>query len=93
MKGNRMRKYAPLLFVAFVSMLFLAGSASAQAMVRTDVPPVLLSGMDAYKPGNPEQAIKASIKNSPLDGTPGVAGEAVNLREAQGMYGHSSGSM
>jgi len=81
-----MRKFV-LLLIVVLSALFFAGRASAQAVVRTDIPPVLLSGMEAYKPGNPEQAIKAWTKNSPLEGTQTAADEAINLRQAQSNYG------
>jgi hypothetical protein len=82
-----MRKSASLLFAALVCTLYFAGSARAQAITRTDIPPVLLSGMEAYKPGNPEQGIKAWTKNSPLDGTPAAADKAIDLRQAQSVYG------
>jgi hypothetical protein len=82
-----MRKSVSLLFAALVCTLCFSGSAQAQAVVRTDIPPVLLSGMEAYKPSNPEQAIKAWTKNSPLDGTPAAADKAIDLRQAQSVYG------
>ena len=81
-----MRKSA-LLLIVVLSTLFFAGRVPAQSVVRTDIPPVLLSGMEAYKPGNPEQAIKAWTKYSPLEGTPAAADEAINLRQAQSVYG------
>jgi len=82
-----MRKSALLSSAVMLCSLFFVGSGRAQAVVRADIPPVLLSGMEAYKPGNPEQAIKAWTKNSPLEGTQAAADEAVNLRQAQGVYG------
>jgi len=86
-KGIRMRKSASFLIVVLSCTLFFAGSASAQSVARTDIPPVLLSGMEAYKPGNPEQGIKAWMKNSPLEGTQAATDEATNLRQAQNVYG------
>src|SRR5580704_17778882 len=82
-----MRKSASLLFAAFVGMLLFGGNASAQSVVRQDVPPVLLSGMEAYKPGNPEAAIKAWTKNSPLEGMQAGTDAANNLRQAQALFG------
>lgn len=82
-----MRKSASLLFAVFIGMLLFGGSASAQSVVRQDVPPVLISGMEAYKPGNPEAAIKAWTKNSPLEGTQAGTDAANNLRQAQGIFG------
>jgi len=38
-------------------------------------------------PGNPEQAMKAWLKNSPLDGTQMVSDEANVLRQAQNQFG------
>jgi hypothetical protein len=82
-----MRKHVLFAFLAvYVTLLFL-GSASAQVIARTDVPPIVLSGMEAYKPGNPEQAIKAWTKNSPLEGTQVVVDETANLHQAQNLYG------
>lgn len=78
---------ASLRFVFLAYILIFAGSALAQTVARADVPPVLLSGMEAYKPGNPELAIKAWTKNSPLEGTQAAADESINLRQAQSVYG------
>src|SRR5271155_3160213 len=86
-KGNRMRKLASLTFVVFLGTLCFATTARAQAVARQDVPSILTSGMEAYKPGNPEQAIKSWTKNSPLDGTQAALEEAENLRQAQRLYG------
>ena len=82
-----MCKSASLLFAVLVSMLLFGGRASAQSVVRQDVPPVLLSGMEAYKPGNPEAAIKAWTKNSPLEGAQAGTDAANNLRQAHGLFG------
>ena len=82
-----MRKSASLLLAAFVCTLLFAASAFSQSVVRQDVPPILISGMEAYKPGNPEQAIKAWTKNSPLEGTQMATDVAYNLRQAQGLFG------
>jgi len=87
MKGLRMRKSASFFFALIAITLFSAGRASAQSVVRQDVPPPLISGMEAYKPGNPEQAMKAWLKNSPLDGTQMVSDEANILRQAQNQFG------
>ena len=78
---------ASLRFVFLACTLIFAGSALAQTVARADIPPVLLSGMEAYKPGNPELAIKAWTKNSPLEGTQAAADESINLRQAQSVYG------
>jgi hypothetical protein len=82
-----MRMSFSLTFIALLGSLLFAVSSSAQSVARTDIPPVLISGMEAYKPGNAEQAIKAWTKNSPLDGAQIATDEANNLRQAQSLYG------
>ena len=82
-----MRKSASLFFCILAGTLIVVGTASSQSVVRQDVPPVLISGMEAYKPGNPDQAIKAWTKNSPLEGSQAAAEEANVLRQVQGLYG------
>jgi hypothetical protein len=86
-KGNLMRKSAALLFTVLVCSLGFSGRASAQSVVRQDVPPILTSGMEAYKPGNAEQAIKDWTKNSPLEGTQAGTDAINNLRHAQSIFG------
>jgi hypothetical protein len=87
LKGNRMRKSASLLFSVLGCTLFFAGSAFSQSVVRQDVPPILISGMETYKPGTPDQAIKAWTKNSPLEGSQAATDAANSLRQAQGLFG------
>lgn len=83
-----MRKSAMFFFFAtLVCVLSFTGNGFAQATTRADVPQVLLLGMEAYKPGKPEQGIKVWTKNSPLDGSQAAIDEAANLSQAQSLYG------
>jgi hypothetical protein len=82
-----MRKSASLFFAVLTATLLFSGSAFAQSVVRQDVPPVLISGMEAYKPGNPDAGVKAWTKNSPLEGTQIGTDAANSLRQAQGIFG------
>lgn len=85
-----MRKPALPAFLSVVvlccSFLFSA-SASAQIQARQDVPSIIVSGMEAYRPGNADDAIRAWLKGGPLEGNKAAMSEANNLRDAQDFYG------
>jgi hypothetical protein len=58
-----------------------------QKRVGEDVPPIIVSGMTAYKEKGPEDAVRAWIKGSPLDGSKEALSQANMLRQIQDFYG------
>src|ERR1700753_4440831 len=63
-----------LLLVQFEAV---AKSPDTSQKVSADaVPPVILAGLAAYKDKGPDEAVKAWIKGSPMDGNKEALGEA-----------------
>jgi hypothetical protein len=61
--------------------------ADAQTRPNNDLPPVILSGLDAYKAEGPEAAIRAWIKGSPIEGSKDALAQSNVLRQIQDFYG------
>ena len=79
-------------FCAFViGFLFFTVSRSTSVMAQThtaeDLPKIIVSGLTAYKTDGPDAAIKAWIKDSPLDGSKDALAQANILRQIQDFYG------
>jgi hypothetical protein len=51
------------------------------------VPPIIATGMRAYKGGGPDAAIQAWIKGGPLDGNRSALSQANTLHQVQDFYG------
>jgi hypothetical protein len=66
-------------------------TAVAQTLIKgggvEDLPPVILSGLQAYKDKGPDEAVRLWIKDSPIDGSKEALGQANNLRQVQNFYG------
>ena len=56
-----------------------------------DAPPIIAAGMRAYKDKGPEEAVKAWIKGSAIDGSKEALSQANNLRQIQDFYGAYQG--
>jgi len=73
------------------ALLLLQLPAVAQTLIKTegaaDLPPVILSGLQAYKDKGPDEAVRIWIKDGPLDGSKEALSEADNLRQVQNFYG------
>jgi hypothetical protein len=86
-----MRKTILLLFsLAAIFGPFRLGATtpdSAQKHVVGDLPAVINSGLDAYKSKGPDEAVKAWIKGSPLEGSKDALSQANSLRQIQDFYG------
>ena len=52
-----------------------------------DLPPIVVAGLEAYKEKGPEEAVRAWIKGSPLDGSKDALTQANGLRQIQDFYG------
>ncbi len=85
-----MRKW--MLFLGCV--VLLAGQQTSTAQVTllgsnrmAELPPVLLSGMEAYKAKGPEEAVSLWVKNGPLDGDKEALSQVAVLRKIQSLYG------
>ncbi len=51
------------------------------------LPPIVLLGLEAYKSSGPEEAVRAWIKGSALDGSKDALSQANVLRQIQDYYG------
>lgn len=73
------------------ALLFLQLTAGAQSLIKAgtaeDLPPVILSGLQAYKDKGPDEAVRIWIKDSPIDGSKDALSQANNLRQVQDFYG------
>jgi hypothetical protein len=65
--------------------------AVAQTLIKggtaEDLPPIILSGLQAYKDKGPDEAIRIWIKDGPLDGSKAALAQANYLRQVQDSYG------
>lgn len=84
-----MRKIDVLLCAA----LLLSGTgaysqvAGSEHVQKTEVQRVIINGLDAYKEKGPEEAVRAWIKDSPIDGSKEALTQANMLRQIQDYYG------
>lgn len=62
-------------------------SVMAQTRPADDLPKIIVSGLTAYKTDGPDAAIKAWIKDSPIDGSKDALAQANILRQIQDFYG------
>ena len=51
------------------------------------LPSIIISGLNAYKDKGPEEAVRAWIKDSAIDGSKDALTQANNLRQIQDYYG------
>ena len=66
-------------------------AAQTPAAEEKTLPPVLLSGLDAYALGGPENAVKAWMKDGPLENDPKVLASAHAFQEVEKYYGAYKG--
>ena len=85
-----MRKIAVVCFcvVALSQMAFAAAPDKAKG---DDLPPIIASGLQAYKEKGAEEAVKAWIKGSAIDGSKEALSQASNLQQIQVFYGAYQG--
>jgi len=82
-----------LLWLLSLCVLFLPQLTFAQISdpIRKEVidslPPIILSGLQAYKDKGPEEAIRIWIKDSPIEGSKEAVTQANSLRQIQDFYG------
>lgn len=73
------------------ALLLLQLTAAAQSLIKVgtpeDLPPVILSGFQAYKDKGPEEAVRIWVKDSPIEGGKEALSQANNLRLVQDSYG------
>jgi hypothetical protein len=86
-----MRKIAFLVLTCALAFCHLASAttlpASDQKRASGDIPPIILSGLDTYKDKGPDEAVKAWIKGSPIEGSKDALSQANSLRQVQDFYG------
>ncbi len=74
------------------SLTLVAQSSDSNQKSGEPLPRIITSGLQAYKEKGPEEAIKAWLKGSPLEGSKEALGEANNLRTIEGYYGPFQGA-
>ena len=74
-------------FFLLCCVLLLPQLRSAAQSSNSDLPPILLSGLTAYKDKGPDEAVRAWIKGSPVDGNKDALTQANILRQIQDYYG------
>jgi hypothetical protein len=85
-----MRKF---LFLLCSCALFFGHPSLAQSSnvnkkeTAEGLPPMILSGLEAYKDKGPEEAVRAWIKDSPIDGSKDALSQSNTLRQIQDFYG------
>ncbi len=52
-----------------------------------NLPTVIVYGLDAYRDKGPDEAVRAWIKGSPLEGSKDALSQSNNLRQVQDYYG------
>lgn len=55
--------------------------------VGTELPPVVIAGLEAYRSKGPDEAVRTWIKGSPIDGSKDALSQANILRQIQDYYG------
>lgn len=74
-------------FLLLVGSLVGAGPALGQASTGS-MPKIVQAGLDAYKTGGPEEAVRVWMRGSALEGTKEVAGYLTTLHQTQELYGN-----
>jgi hypothetical protein len=73
------------------ALLFVQLPAVGQAVIKAptaeELPPVILSGLQAYKDKGPDEAVRIWIKDGPIDGSKEALSQGNNLRQVQEFYG------
>jgi hypothetical protein len=62
-------------------------SSSKEKGAGEGLPPIILSGLEAYKNKGPEEAVRSWIKGSAIDGSKEALSQANGLRQIQDYYG------
>ncbi|MGB9409297.1 MAG: hypothetical protein WCA89_17310 [Terracidiphilus sp.] len=60
---------------------------SSQKRAVENLPPVIVYCLDAYRDKGPDDAVRAWIKGSPIDGSKEALSQSNNLRQVQDYYG------
>lgn len=75
------------IFAVGLLLFTLAQCVAASGQESSEVPKVVLSGLESYKAEGPEAAIKAWLKGSPIEGSKDALSQANMLRQVQDYYG------
>jgi hypothetical protein len=74
--------------ILFLSLALNAQTPDTKDKISTnDVPPVVVSGLEAYRNKGPEDAVRAWIKGSAIEGSKDALSQANVLRQIQDYYG------
>jgi hypothetical protein len=86
-----MRKLAFFLSSCILAFGQLTSSAqtvnSSKKLVAENLPPIIVSGLNAYKDKGPDEAVQAWTKGSAVDGSKDAFTQANSLHQIQDYYG------
>jgi hypothetical protein len=68
-----------------------AGPALSQTSAPGSIPKIVQAGLDAYKTGGPDEAVRAWMRGSALEGSKDMAGYLSTLHQTQELYGNFRG--
>jgi hypothetical protein len=75
-----------IVIVPILLLILLTGTGYSE-VTKDEIPPIIKSGLDAYKSSGPEAAIVNWIKGSPYDGSKEAMGQANLFRQVETFYG------
>jgi hypothetical protein len=82
--SNRLRTHIVIVIVLF--LILISGSGYCE-VTKDEIPPIIKSGLTAYKASGPEAAIIAWIKGSPFDGSKDAMSQANLFKQVETFYG------
>lgn len=86
-----LRRAFLLLPVLGLLCLFASAHAQSKGEARGELPSNLIAGMDAFRTGGPDDAVKAWVKGSVLESSNDALTQANNLRDMQSYFGSFQG--
>ena len=89
-----MRKASLLLSMCVLlssQSLLMGQAATSSKQISSDMPAIIISGLDAYKDKGPDEAVKAWIKGSAIEGNKDALTQSNSLRTIEEYYGHYLG--
>ena len=81
---NRLR--TDIVIVTVLCLILISGTGYCE-VTKDEIPPIIKSGLTAYKSSGPEAAIIAWIKGSPFDGSKDAMSQANLFKQVETFYG------
>ena len=78
-------------FLLLVGSFVGAGPGSSQTPTTGNIPKIVQAGLDAYKTGGPDEAVRVWLRGSALEGSKDVGSYLTTLHQTQELYGNFRG--